>query len=185
MLRVLPLFALATVVAAAQDVRYDYDKDKDFSRYHSYKWVTINGADQADQLTAKKIVAAVDLQLSSKGLSKTDGENADLYICYQTALGQEKEFVSYNTGWNHGPGWGPSWYWFGGAMPPRTTYGSTSTVYVGQLDVSIYDTTSKQLIWRGQTSKSLDPNAKPEKVEKEINKGVQKLLKNFPPAPKK
>ena len=170
--------------AAAQDVRYDFDKDKDFSKYKTYKWVPIKGADLPDDLTQKKITSAIDAELATKGLTKTDSDNADLYIGYQTAIGQEKEFTSFNTGWGYGPGWGGGWYGYGG-MATTTTYGSTSTVYVGQLDVSLYDPAAKQLVWRGVASKTLDPKAKPEKKEKNIGKAVAKLLKNYPPKPKK
>jgi hypothetical protein len=48
----------------------------------------------------------------------------------------------------------------------------------------MYNPTSKQLIWRGVASKTLDPKAKPEKKEKNIGKSVKKLLKNFPPKQK-
>ena len=167
--------------AVAQDVRYDFDKDKDFSKYKTYKWVAIKGADQPDDLTSKKIAAAIDAELATKGLTKTEADDADVYIGYQTAIGQEKEFTSYNTGWGYGPGWGGGWYGGGGMS---TTYGSTSTVYVGQLDVSMYDPAQKQLVWRGVATKTLDPKAKPEKKEKNIAKAVAKLLKNFPPKPK-
>jgi Domain of unknown function (DUF4136) len=167
----------------SQDVRYDYDKDKDFSKYKTYKWVSIKGADQPDELTAKRITAAVDAELASKGLTKTDGETVDLCIAVQTAIGTEKQFTSYNTGWGYGPGWGGGWY--GGGMNSSTTYASTSTVYVGQLDISMYDPATKQLVWRGVATKTLDPKAKPEKKDKNITKAVQKLLKNFPPKPKK
>ena len=69
-------------------------------------------------------------------------------------------------------------------MSSSTTYGSTSTVYVGQLDLSMYDPAQKQLVWRGVASKTLDPKAKPEKKEKNIRKAVQKLLKKYPPEKK-
>lgn len=168
----------------AQDVRYDFDKDKDFSKYKTYKWVPIKGAELPDDLTQKAVTGAIDAQLATKGLTKTDAEQADLYIGYQTAINQEKEFSSYNTGWGYGPGWGGGWYG-GGGMSTSTTYGSTSTVYVGTLDLSMYDSASKQLVWRGSASKTLDPKAKPEKKEKNIGKAVTKLLKNYPPKPKK
>lgn len=170
--------------AAAQDVRYDFDREKDFSKYHTYKWITIKGADQPDDLTAKALTRAIDAELAKKGMTKTDAENADIYIGYQTAIGQEKEFTSFNTGWGYGPGWGGGWYGYGG-MSTGTTYGSTSTVYIGQLDLSMYDPATKQLIWRGVASKTLDPKAKPEKKEKNINKAVAKLLKKYPPEVKK
>jgi hypothetical protein len=153
------LLAVALLVGCvtatlAQDVRYDYDKDKDFSKFKTYKWVSIKGADQPDELTGKRIMAAVDAELAAKGLTKTDGENADLYVAFQTAVGTEKQFTSYNTGWDYGPGWGRGWYGYGGGMNSSTTYGSTSTVYVGQLDLSMYDPATKQLVWRGVASKT-------------------------------
>ena len=171
-------------VGVAQDVRYDFDKNQDFSKYKTYKWVPIKGADQPDELTSKKVTAAIDAELAKKGLTKTDADTADLYIGFQTAIGSEKQFTSYNTGWGYGGGWGGGWYGYGG-MATSTTYSSSSTVYIGQLDVSIYDPAQKQMVWRGNASKTLDPKAKPEKKEKNIAKAVEKLLKNFPPPIKK
>jgi hypothetical protein len=49
----------------------------------------------------------------------------------------------------------------------------------------MYDPAAKKLVWRGTASKTLDPKAKPEKREKNLRKGVAKLLKNYPPPPKK
>jgi len=180
---VVGLLAFGALRAMAQDVRYDYDKDKDFWKYKTYKWVPIKGTDVPDELTAKRIVSAVDAELATKGLSKTEADTAGLYIGYETAIGTEKQFTSYDTGWGYGPGWGAGWYGYGG-MSTNTTYGSTSTVYIGQLDLSMYDSVAKELVWRGVASKTLDPKAKPEKKEKNINKAVKKLLKDFPPKPK-
>jgi len=173
---------LAAGTARAQDVRYDFDKDKDFSKFKTFKWVTIKGADQVDELTAKRITSAVDAELAKKGLTATDSDSADLYVGFQTAVTTEKQFTSYRTGWGYGPGWERGWYGYGGM--PVTTSGSTSTIYVGQLDLSMYDSAQKQLVWRGIASKTLDPKAKPEKKDKNVAKAVQKLLKNFPPSQK-
>jgi hypothetical protein len=178
------ILLLGVIPALAQDVRYDFDKEKDFSKYRTYKWVQIKGADQPDDLTAKQITAAIDAELATKGLTKTDVDDSDLYVGYQTAIGTEKEFTSFNTGWGYGPGWGGGWYGYGG-MASTSTYGSTSTVYVGTLDLSMYDSAQKELVWRGSASKTLDPKAKPEKKEKNIKKAVTKLLKNYPPKEKK
>lgn len=180
----LVLLTFGAIGVIAQDVRYDFDKNKDFSKYKTYKWVPIKGADQPDDLTGKKLTAAINAELATKGLTMTDSDTADLYIGYQTAIGTEKQFTSYNTGWGYGPGWGGGWYGYGGGMSSTTTYGSTSTVYVGQLDLSMYDPVAKQMVWRGTASKTLDPKAKPEKKEKNIGKAVKKLLKNYPPTPK-
>lgn len=181
---IITFLLIGVSTAVAQDIRYDFDKDKDFSKYKTYKWVAIKGAEMPDELTQRALTSAIDAQLVMKGLTKTDSDSADLYVGYQTALGQEKEFTSYNTGWGYGPGWGGGWYGYGG-MASTTTYGSTSTVYVGQLDLSMYDPAAKQLVWRGTASKTLDPKAKPEKKQKNIRKAVEKLLKKYPPQAKK
>jgi hypothetical protein len=178
------ILLLGVTPAPAQDVRYDFDKDKDFSKYRTYKWVQIKGADQPDDLTAKQITASIDAELATKGLTKTESDDANLYVGYQTAIGTEKEFTSFNTGWGYGGGWGGGWYGYGG-MASTSTYGSTSTVYVGTLDLSMYDSAEKQLVWRGSASKTLDAKAKPDKKEKNIKKAVAKLLKNYPPIAKK
>lgn len=165
-------------MAFAQDVRYNFDKSADFSKFKSYKWVAIKGANQLDDLIDKQIKGAIDTELATKGLTKVDGDNADLLIGYQTAIGQEKQFTSYNTDWGYGGGWyRGGWYGPSGGM----TTGQTSTIYTGQLALDMYDSKDHDLVWRGVASKSLDTKAKPEKREKNLRKGVAKLLKNYPP----
>ena len=66
-----------------------------------------------------------------------------------------------------------------------TTTGQTSTIYVGQLAVDMYDPANKDLVWRAVASKTINPKAKPEKQQKNLAKAVAKLLKNYPPPVKK
>jgi len=165
----------------AQDVRYNFDKDADFSRFKTYKWVHIGDAQTVNPLLVKQIMVTVDTQLASKGLQKTDSDPADLYVGYQAAVGREKQFTSYSNDWGYGAGWYRGG-WYGGNT---TTYGQTTTIYNGQLALDMYDTKDHDLVWRGLVSKALDPKAKPEKQEKNLNKAVDKLLKNYPPKVKK
>jgi hypothetical protein len=173
------LFLLGT--AFGQDVRYNFDKNTDFSKYKTYRWVSIKDAQKLDDITDRQVKDAIDAELAKKGLSKVDTENADLYVGYQTAIGTEKQFTSYNTDWGYGPGWGGGWYGGGTGM----TTGQTSTIYVGTLALDMYDASKKELVWRGMATKTLDPKAKPEKREKNLNKAIAKLLKKYPPEQKK
>ena len=171
---------LAASAAVGQDVRYNFDKNTDFSRFKTYKWVDLKNAARVNDLVDKQIKAAVDANLAGKGLSRVDGDSADLYIGYQAAVGQEKEFTSYSSDWGYGGGWyRGGWYGPMGGM--STTTGQTTTIYKGQLAVDMYDSANHDLVWRGLASKSLDPKAKPEKQEKNLQKAVTKLLKNYPP----
>jgi len=180
------VLSLALVLASAgsalaQDVRYNFDKSADFGAFKTYKWVTIKGANQLSDLADRQVKAAVDAELATKGLTKSESDTADLYVGYQAGVGQEKEYTSFDTGWGYGPGYGHGWYGGGGGM----TSGQTSTIYVGQLALDMYATSPHTLVWRGVASKTLDPEAKPEKQEKNLRKAITKLLKNYPPQQKK
>jgi Domain of unknown function (DUF4136) len=171
---------LAPISALGQDVRYNFDKNTDFSKLKTYKWVTLKDATKVDNLREKQIMTAVDAELAKKGLTKVDDDSANLYIGYQAAIGQEKQFTSFSSDWGYGPGWyGGGWYGPAGGM--STTTGQTSTIYTGQLALDMYDSAHRDLVWRGVASKSLDPKAKPDKQQKNLTKAVAKMLKNYPP----
>lgn len=171
---------LAVGSSLAQDVRYNFDKSADFSKFKTYKWVPIKDASLVD----KQITDALDGELASKGLSKVDGDEANLFIGYQPAVGEEKQFNSYSTGWGARPGWGGRWDGYGGGMTSTTTTGSTTTIYKGQLALDMYDSANHNLVWGGVASKTIDPKAKPEKQQKNLAKVAKKLLKNYPPTAK-
>ena len=179
----LALSLMIATSALGQDVRYNYDKGTDFSKFKTYKWVLIKDAQRPNDIVDKQIKSAVDSQLLAKGLTAVDSDNADLFIGYQTAVGSEKQFSSFSSGMGPGWGYGGGWYgggWYGGGGMTTTT-GQTTTIYVGQLDLDMYNSTAKDLVWRGVVSKTLDPKAKPDKQEKNLTKAVAKLLKNYPP----
>jgi hypothetical protein len=165
-----------------QDVRYNFDKETDFTKFKTYKWVTVKDAAKVNDILNKNIRDAIDAELATKGLTKVDTDTADLYVAYQAAVGQEKQFSSYSSDWGYGGGW-----YRGGWYGPTntTTTGQTSTIYVGQLAVDMYDSAKHNLVWRGVASKTIDEKAKPEKQQKNLAKAVNKLLKNFPPPQKK
>jgi Domain of unknown function (DUF4136) len=173
---------LATSSSTAQDVHYNFDRDTDFSQFTTYKWVPIKDVAKVNDLLDKQIKEAIDAELATKGLTKVEGDDANLYIGYQPAVRQEQQVNSYSTGWGYGPGWGGGRY---GGMSSTSTHGSTSTIYRGQLALEMYDSANHDLIWRGIVSKTIDPKAKPEKQQKNLAKAVRKLLKNYPPQVKK
>jgi uncharacterized protein DUF4136 len=177
--RIILALSLAAAAGFAQDVRYNFDKSANFEKYRTYKWVDIKGSAQLDQLTQQQVRAAFEAGLAKKGLIKATGDDADLWIGHQVTVGQEKEFSSYSTDFGYGPGWGRGWY--GGGMGSSMTTGQTTTIHIGEIVLDMYDPAQKQLVWRGTATKTLDPKAKPEKRQKNLAKGVDKLLKNYPP----
>jgi len=176
------LLLLTAGRSVAQDVRYNFDDKADFSKFKTYKWAVVKNAKPVDDLTDKQIKSAVDAALAQKGLTSVDADTADLYIAYQAAVGTEQQLTVFSSGWGYGPGWyGGGWYGPTGGI----TTGQTATIYTGQLDIDMYDAAKRELVWRGVVSKTLDPKAKPEKRQKNLNKSVAKLMRNYPPPVKK
>jgi hypothetical protein len=160
-------------LAKAQEVRYDYDRGANFSNYKTFNWVQVPGAQKPDQLTDQHIRQAIESALAQKGLTKTEG-NADLLIGYQVAVNQETELTTYYPGaWGYGYGWGRGL----GGMETTTA----STINVGTLDLDMYDPARKQLVWRGSATKTLNPSKNPDKRRRNIQKAMDKLVKNYPP----
>ena len=58
-----------------------------------------------------------------------------------------------------------------------TTHVNTYTV--GTLVVDLFDTATKQVIWRGWATDTLPDS--PQKETKKLDKDIEKLFKGFPP----
>lgn len=161
------LLVLGLGSLAAQDVRTNYMPGTDFSKYKTYKWVSIPGAERPNQILDQQIRQAVDAQLAAKKFTKTDDDKADLYVAYQVSIDQERQWNAYGMGGG----------WRFGGMATATS----STIQIGALALDIYDAGPKQLVWQGQATKTLNPSKNPEKNQERIIKAVMKLLKTFPP----
>jgi hypothetical protein len=177
---ILPLSILAAS-GFAQDVRYNFAPGTDFTRYKTFKWMELKGAQKLNQIAEGQLHTAVEAELAKKGFSKATGDTADLILTYQVGMSQEQQFTTFGDNWGYGPGWRGGWYGGSGFSTSTTT---VDTIQIGQVDLDIYDASQQKLVWRGAASKSLDTKAKPEKRQKNLNKAVAKLLKNFPPTEK-
>jgi hypothetical protein len=154
----------------AQDVTYNAAPGTDYSKLKTYKWVKIDGAENPDQILDQQIRQSIDSQLATKGFTKSDSDTADLYVGYQVSITQERQWNAYGGGG----------FRMGGGMASATS----TTISIGTLGFDVYDQAGKQLIWRGSATKTLNPPKDPDKKQKNLDKAVAKLLKNFPPPTK-
>ncbi len=182
----LVLALVACSVTYAQDVRTNYMPGTDFSKFHTYAWVnhvqgvpTVGG--QPDQILDAQVKQAIDSQMAVKGFTKVeDGGKADLLLGYQLAIDQEKQINGFGDNWGGGfGGWGGGWGPGGGGFSSFSA--QTSSLYVGTFVVGMYDPGTKKLVWIGAAQHAIEPSKKQEKNQERLNKGAQKLLKNFPP----
>jgi len=151
---------LVSAAASAQTVTVDYDKEVDFAKFGSYTWV--QGQPASNPFVDKRIRGAIDAQLASKGWTKSDSSPSAIVV-YFAAVESEREL----NGWGSGPRW--------------TGFGTVrvNTILTGQLVVDVYDTETRELVWRGFVSDTVSDNT--EKNEKRLNEAVTKLFKQFPP----
>jgi hypothetical protein len=175
------LFASA---AFAQKVTYNFLPGTDFSKYRTYQWQRVEKAAYPNQLLDEQITRSIDAQLRMKGLQRVDS-GGDLVVVYQAAVAEDKQWNSYSTG-DGGWGWGGWGGWGGyGGMGMSTTTTTSSTIHTGSIDLDMYDVASRKQIWRGEVSKTIKQQKDPAKLQKNLDKAMEKLLKNYPPPPKK
>src|ERR1700722_874508 len=163
-------FATATF---AQQVKTDYDRNANFSRYKTYSWEKVQ---TGDQLWVDRIKEAVNTALTAKGLTPV-ASGGDIAI---VAIEMTKNQQTLNTFYDgFGGGWGWRWGGLGGVGEATTT---TDNYQVGTLVVDLFDANSKTLLWRGSASDTLSDKA--DKNIKNLDKGVQKMFDHFPPGQK-
>lgn len=176
----LVLALVACSVTFAQDVRTNYMPGTDFSKYRTYAWVNdVQGVPAVgghpDQILDAQVKQAIDSQMAAKGFTKVeDSGKADLLLGYQLAIDQEKQINGFGDNLGGWGGWGP-----GGNF--GTFSASTSSNYIGTFVVGMYDPAVKKLVWIGGAQHAIEPSKKQEKKQERLNKGAQKLLKDFPP----
>jgi Domain of unknown function (DUF4136) len=160
--------------ASAQQVKTDYDRSANFAQYKTYSWEHVKTQDALD---VDRIKSAVNTALAARGWTQVDS-NGDVSI---VAVEITREQQTLNTFYNgFGGGWG--WRRFGGGgFGDATT--TTETYKVGTVVVDLFDTKTKQLIWRGSSSDTLSNNS--DKNIKNLDKGVEKMFKQFPPGSSK
>jgi hypothetical protein len=163
------LFFLVTLgTALAQQVKTDFDHQTNFSQYKTYSWQEIK---PPNSLWDARIKSAVDGQLAAKGWTQVDN-GGDVAIVAIATTQTDKTLQTFYDGM--GGGW--RWRGFGGMGESTTT---EQDYKEGTLLIDMYDAKSKQLIWRGSAEDTLSNSA--EKNEKNLDKGVEKMFKKFPP----
>jgi hypothetical protein len=168
---------LMPALAMAQKVSFDFDKTEDFSRIKSY--ALKDGTKVNDPLVHNRIVAAIESELAAKGLSKNDA-TPDAVVVYHIAFDKKQDITTFSSGYG---GYGPYGYGWGGGW--GTTDVRVNEILVGTLVIDVADSSKNEIVWRGMGVKEIDVQAKAEKRDKNISAAVKKVLKDFPPTPKK
>jgi hypothetical protein len=157
-------------IASAQQVKTDYDRSANFALYKTYSWEHV---ETKDPLNVDRIKHAVNTVLAARGWTMVDS-GADVAVVAMEITRDQQTLNTFYDGL--GGGWG--WRRFGGGGFGEATT-TTDTYTVGTVVVDLFDTKTKQLIWRGAASDTLSDNS--DKNIKNLNESVDKMFKHFPP----
>jgi hypothetical protein len=158
------LMLLLACAVFAQQVKTDYDHNANFSQYKTYSWKKVQ---TRDPLLVDRIKTAVNSALAAKGLTEVPSGGDVEVSAVEMTKNQETQNTFYD-------GFGGRR--FGGFGYATTT---TDTYKVGTLLIDLFDTKTEKLIWRSSASGTLSDN--PNKNTKNLDKGVEKMFKHFPP----
>lgn len=149
--------------------RTDFDHAVDFGKFHTYSWIGVKAEDELWNPRIKKDLAE---ELTAKGWKQVD-HGSDVSI---SAYGSTLNETSLRN-WYDGFGGGWSWRGFGdtGMSAPRG-----QTTPVGTLNVDMFDTSTKKLVWRGASVGALSNDVK--RDEKKLKKDLADMFAKFPPA---
>src|SRR5580693_2874047 len=159
---------------SAQHVETHYDHRANSAQYKSYSWEQVKTKDPLD---VDRIKSAVNATLAAKGWTQVDS-GGDVSIVAMEIMRNQQTLNTFYDGF--GGGWG--WRRFGGGGFGEAT--TTTDMYkVGTVVVDLYDTKTKQLLFRGTSSDTLSNNSN--KNTENLDKGVEKMFKKFPPGSSK
>jgi hypothetical protein len=181
--RIRRLFAVIGVTLAAAgcstiSVTHDFDTQADFLAYKTFAWLQepttaigdAKAAKQMNTLLDKRIRSAVEAELQAKGMT-VDTQNPDLLVVYHTGVDDKINVTD----------WGYSYPTrYGGWYGPHDV--DVYQYKEGTLIVDLIDTRSKQLVWRGEATKTLEEKPSPEQMDRNLREVVGKMFANYPPA---
>ncbi|WP_026814536.1 DUF4136 domain-containing protein [Arenibacter certesii] len=173
---IVPIFALLLLVSCTSvQVLTDYDREANFDTFKTYAFYK-TGIDKAQisDLDKKRILKAIDSEMSSRGFVKSN--EPDILLSIFTKERQQVDV--YSNYWGSGYyGWGWNPYFWGGPY----SNSNVSTRTEGSLYIDIIDAKNKELVWQGRGVGSLHNIKNIEKKEARIKEFVAEILQAYPP----
>jgi hypothetical protein len=170
--------ALLPAPAAAQKVSYDYNRTATFTGVRTY---AIRPGDKMSEnpRVNDRITQAIAGTLATRGMSASS--NPDVYVVPSMSTEIRREITGYGPGWFEPFGYG--YYtsrWYGPWGYGAGSYEVRDVEYA-TLTIDMIDARTGSLLWRGKGVRSVNPQWKPETVDRKVFKAVTKIFKNFPP----
>jgi hypothetical protein len=154
-------------------IGYDYDRSANFSRYHTYAWVSTAQETTGDRrldssLLDSRIRSAIDTQLRAKGYLATNA-SPDFVVAYHVGLKDMMKGASTQN------------YIGDRAHGTFTTISDIHSYNEGTLLIDILDAKSRQLIWQASAQADVDQSLGPKERDARVHDVISAMLSHFPP----
>jgi len=164
--------------AFPQDVKSTFDKSADFTKYKKYSWgsnylLTQQPKEVQEQINMA-IVDSINRNLRAAGFVEDD-KNPDFIVSYEAGGGRKADIGAQRNLYASDM---VSYYW-------GTLSGISSDVWVSslaKLQITVTDAATKSILWEATANKKIqDPKKFENKLQENVDKFIQKTMKNFPP----
>ncbi|MGI9627432.1 MAG: DUF4136 domain-containing protein [Longimicrobiales bacterium] len=177
------IFALVLAMGgcATTNLSTDYNPNADFSAYNTFAWLedpgTVDDARLTGDLVSRRIQLAIETAMIERGFNKVDApEDASVAVGYHASLSDRVDVTTmqtYNGYWGR-HGWGYPGYW-------GTSHTTTNEYTEGTLIVDVFDTSTRELAWRGVAEGRVRDAAEPTERQERLTDILRDLLSDFPP----
>lgn len=154
------LLLLCVAAAAAQNIQTDFDRNFGLAKLQTYSFYKQtrgpNDPLAASPINDRRIHDALDSQLRANGL--TESQEPDFWIGYYVTTSKGLDIQDNRIGWFNRRG---------SINVNPTTEGTLVVIFV--------DSKTKQEVWRGYASGTINPKD----LDKDVNKSVTKLIQKF------
>ena len=179
---VILLLAVGIVSCSSIKTSYDIDKSVDFTKFKTYGYSEDALNLPVQELNKNRVFNAIDRELTSRGLTKSD--NPDVLIDLHVRTEQKTEATATTSGTGMYGGYYGGYYGrygYGGGF--STTTINYENYIEGTLFIDVVETAANKIVWQGRGTKTVDESASPQKRENNINNGIKSIFALYPVKP--
>lgn len=179
MIRAIIVILIFSLASCAVRVKNIYDKKVDFKEYKTFCWM--NGCEFDftgpayfnDSTVRENLKSAIIAELEKKGLIQ-DTNNPDLLVGFTVTVTDEQAIIY------HRPEDSPFYIQL---IQPLQNEREVINYLKGSIIIGMADKKQSRMVWESQALGYIDnePNFSMENIQK----GIKRVLKNFPPKPSK
>ncbi len=165
-LMLLALGLRAQVISTGPKVDVEYDRDKDFSEYGAYEWMS--SQKPADNMANHiRFTRAIQKEMEDVGY-RVDTKRPDVRVLYTVATSSKVRAAASQT---------RSTYYDPTDLVTDFVFASGSKKQYGTLTVELFDARTNTLVWRASTTQELGT---PDKAQRIIDNAVKTVFSKYP-----